>query len=79
MQNVQNNLNLSDRRFGYILAAPSVLIVTLIILFPITFALISSFFDYTLINKSFNNSSPSILIFNRFSMGTITSLKVISE
>lgn len=50
-----NNLYLSDRRFGYILAAPTVLIILLIILFPITFAIISSFFDYTLINKSFNN------------------------
>ena len=52
---MQNNLNLSDRRFGYIVAAPSVLIVILIILFPISFAIVSSFFDYTLINKSFNN------------------------
>tara|TARA_Y100000996_G_scaffold396465_1_gene362583 strand:- start:804 stop:1682 length:879 start_codon:yes stop_codon:yes gene_type:complete len=52
---VTNNIDLSDRRYGYILAAPSVLIILLIILFPITFALISSFFDYTLINKSFNN------------------------
>ena len=52
---MNNNLNLSDRRFGYILAAPSVLIVILIILFPISFAIVSSFFDYTLINKSFNN------------------------
>ena len=52
---MQNNLNTSDRRFGYILAAPSVLIVLLIILFPISFAIVSSFFDYTLINKSFNN------------------------
>jgi multiple sugar transport system permease protein len=52
---VENSLNLSDRRFGYILAAPSVLIIILIILFPISFAIVSSFFDYTLINKSFNN------------------------
>ncbi len=50
-----SNINLNDRRYGYLLAAPTVLIVVLIILFPITFALISSFFDYTLINKSFNN------------------------
>ena len=52
---MENSLNLSDRRFGYILAAPSVLIIILIILFPISFAIVSSFFDYTLINKSFNN------------------------
>ena len=50
-----SNINLNDRRYGYLLSAPTVLIVVLIILFPITFALISSFFDYTLINKSFNN------------------------
>ena len=49
------NLNINDRRYGYLLAAPTVLIVSAIILFPITFAIISSFFDYTLINKSFNN------------------------
>ncbi len=52
---MSNNININDRRYGYLLAAPTVLIVLLIILFPITFALISSFFDYTLINKSFNN------------------------
>ena len=52
---MSKNLNINDRRYGYLLAAPTVLIVLLIILFPITFALISSFFDYTLINKSFNN------------------------
>ena len=52
---MSDNININDRRYGYLLAAPTVLIVLLIILFPITFALISSFFDYTLINKSFNN------------------------
>jgi multiple sugar transport system permease protein len=52
---VSKNLNINDRRYGYLLAAPTVLIVSAIILFPITFAIISSFFDYTLINKSFNN------------------------
>ena len=51
----KKNLDLSDRRFGYILAAPTVLITIGIILFPISFAIVSSFFDYTLINKSFNN------------------------
>ncbi len=52
---MSNNININDRRYGYLLSAPSVLIILLIILFPITFAIISSFFDYTLINKSFNN------------------------
>ena len=52
---MHKNLELADRRFGYILVAPTVLIILAVILFPITFALVSSFFDYTLINKSFNN------------------------
>ena len=52
---MSKNIDINDRRYGYLLAAPTVLIVSLIILFPITFAIISSFFDYTLINKSFNN------------------------
>jgi len=52
---VKKNLNYYDRRFGLILTAPTVLIIILIILFPISFAIVSSFFDYTLLNKSFNN------------------------
>jgi len=52
---VSKNIDITDRRYGYILAAPTVLIILLIILFPITFAIISSFYDYTLINKSFNS------------------------
>ena len=52
---MKKNLNYYDRRFGLILTAPTVLIIILIILFPISFAIVSSFFDYTLLNKSFNN------------------------
>ena len=52
---MQNKLEYLDRRFGYILTAPTFLIISSVILFPIIFSLISSFFDYTLINKSFNN------------------------
>ena len=52
---MSRNIDINDRRYGYLLSAPTVIIVSLIILFPITFAIISSFFDYTLINKSFNN------------------------
>ena len=54
---MSRSLDLYDRRYGYILAAPTVLAILLIILFPIVFAIVSSFFDYTLINKSFNNFS----------------------
>lgn len=52
---MSKNIDITDRRYGYILAAPTVLIILLIILFPITFAVVSSFYDYTLINKSFNS------------------------
>ncbi len=52
---MSKNIDLADRRYGYILAAPTVLIILLIILFPISFAIVSSFYDYTLINKSFNS------------------------
>ena len=52
---MNRNLELADRGFGYILVAPTFIIILAVILFPITFAIVSSFFDYTLINKSFNN------------------------
>ena len=52
---MSKNLDIADRRYGYLLAAPTVLIFLLIILFPISFAIVSSFYDYTLINKSFNS------------------------
>ena len=52
---MNRKLELADRGFGYILVAPTFIIILAVILFPIPFAIVSSFFDYTLINKSFNN------------------------
>ena len=41
-----------DRRFGYLMAAPSLLALFLVILFPIFFMLYTSAFDYTLIQPT---------------------------
>jgi multiple sugar transport system permease protein len=41
-----------DRRFGYLMAAPSLLALFLVILFPILFTLYTSAFDYTLISPT---------------------------
>jgi multiple sugar transport system permease protein len=39
-----------DRRFGYLMAAPALFALLLVILFPILFALYTSAFDYTLMH-----------------------------
>ena len=39
-----------DRRFGYLLTAPSLAALMLVITFPLIFALFTSFYDYTLLN-----------------------------
>ena len=44
-----------DRRFGYLFVSPAVLILSIVILAPIVLAVITSFYDYTLINRSFEN------------------------
>jgi multiple sugar transport system permease protein len=42
----------SDRRFGYLMAAPGLLALFLVILFPIFFTVYTSAFDYTLIQPT---------------------------
>ena len=44
-----------DRRFGYLFVSPAVIILSIVILAPIVLAVITSFYDYTLINRSFEN------------------------
>ena len=39
-----------DRRFGYLLTAPGLAALMLVITFPLVFALFTSFYDYTLLN-----------------------------
>jgi multiple sugar transport system permease protein len=41
-----------DRQFGYLLAAPGLVALMLVILFPLLFTLITSAFDYTLIQPT---------------------------
>lgn len=50
-----NNIQLNDRRFGFFFVAPAVLILSLVILAPIVIAIITSFYDYTLINRSLDD------------------------
>ena len=50
-----NNIQLNDRRFGFFFVAPAVLILSIVILAPIVIAIITSFYDYTLINRSLDN------------------------
>ena len=46
-----NKISYYNRRFGYLLASPAILILVLIILVPITISIITSFFDYTLSDR----------------------------
>ncbi|MCC2663988.1 MAG: binding-protein dependent transport system inner rane protein, partial [Geminicoccaceae bacterium] len=41
-----------DRQFGYLLAAPGLAALMLVILFPLLFTLLTSAFDYTLIEPT---------------------------
>jgi multiple sugar transport system permease protein len=44
-----------DRQFGYVMAAPALFALLLVILFPILFALYTSVFDFTLIHPVFDD------------------------
>ena len=50
-----NNIQSNNRRFGFFFVAPAVIILSLVILAPIVIAIITSFYDYTLINRSLDN------------------------
>ncbi len=47
-----NNIQFNDRRFGFLFVAPAVIVLSLVILAPIVIAIITSFYDYTLIDRS---------------------------
>jgi multiple sugar transport system permease protein len=49
-----STLAAKDRRFGYLLAAPSLILLSLVILFPVALTLATSFFDYTLLKMNFD-------------------------
>jgi len=44
-----------DRRFGYLFVSPAVIILSIVILAPIAIAIITSFYDYTLINRTLDS------------------------
>lgn len=52
-----DNLTLTrrDRRFGYLLTAPGLAVLVLVISFPLVFALFTSFHDYTLLTPNHDN------------------------
>lgn len=45
----------ADRRFGWLMSAPSIALLLLVILFPVFWALFTSVHDYTLINPHFDS------------------------
>lgn len=51
---MQKKIELYDRRFGYLITAPGVVLLTIVILAPIFFSILISFYEYTLINKNFD-------------------------
>lgn len=50
-----NAIEREDRRFGWMLTAPGLLLLTAVIAFPILWALFTSLFNYTLITPGFHN------------------------
>lgn len=50
-----NKIQFYDRRFGYLFVSPAVIILSIVILAPITIAIITSFYDYTLINRTLDS------------------------
>jgi multiple sugar transport system permease protein len=52
---VLTEIEREDRRFGWMLTAPGLLLLTAVIAFPVVWALFTSLFDYTLIDPGFQN------------------------
>ena len=50
-----SKIHFYDRRFGYLFVSPAVLILSIVILAPIVLAIITSFYDYTLINRTLDS------------------------
>ena len=50
-----SKIHFYDRRFGYLFVSPAVIILSIVILAPITIAIITSFYDYTLINRTLDS------------------------
>jgi len=50
-----SKIHFYDRRFGYLFVSPAVIILSIVILAPIIIAIITSFYDYTLINRTLDS------------------------
>ena len=53
----RTEIDRADARFGWMMAAPALATLFLVILFPVLWALFTSVHDYTLINPHFDNYS----------------------
>jgi len=47
-------LQRNDRRFGWVLTAPGLLALSMVVLFPLFFTIFTSAFDYTLLHRSYD-------------------------
>jgi multiple sugar transport system permease protein len=52
---VLTEIEREDRRFGWMMTAPGLLLLAAVIAFPVVWALFTSLFDYTLIDPGFQN------------------------
>ena len=43
-----------DQHFGYLLTIPGLATLSIIIIFPVAFTIITSFYDYTLLHPNFD-------------------------
>jgi multiple sugar transport system permease protein len=50
-----DRLSIRDRRFGWAMTAPGLVVLMLIVLFPLFFAIFTSGFDYTLLHRSYDH------------------------
>src|SRR5438034_1179513 len=48
-----DRLERADRRFGWLMTAPGLFGLVLVVLFPVFFAIFTSFFDYTLLHRNY--------------------------
>jgi len=48
-----DRLERADRRFGWLMTAPGLFGLVLVVLFPVIFAIFTSFFDYTLLHRNY--------------------------
>jgi multiple sugar transport system permease protein len=55
LANQTDRLQRADRHFGWLMTAPGLAALVLVVLFPLFFAIFTSLFDYTLLHRSYEN------------------------